>query len=67
MIRETTALGAAYLAGLAAGIWKNTGEIKKLWRCDTVLKSNMETSRRSQLLKGWHKAVGRSLNWEDHE
>lgn len=66
-VRETTALGAAYLAGLAAGVWKNTEEIKKLWSCDTSFLPKMNISKREQLLKGWRKAVGRSLDWEEHK
>jgi len=64
-IRETTALGVAYLAGLATGVWKDTAEIKKLWSCDACFTPDMDSSRREKLLKGWHKAVCRSLNWED--
>lgn len=67
IIRETTALGAAYLAGLATGIWKSCDEIKKLWKCDVTFTPNMEAERREKLLKGWYKAVGRSLDWEEHE
>lgn len=65
-IRETTALGAAYLAGLTTGIWKDTNEIKKLWSCDHSFMPDMEDPEREKLLKGWRKAVGRSLDWEDH-
>jgi glycerol kinase len=66
-VRETTALGAAYLAGLATGVWQNTAEIKKLWACDASFLPGMEASKRQELLKGWRKAVGRSLDWEDHK
>lgn len=66
MIRETTALGAAYLAGLATGVWSSLSEIKQMWRCDVVFESKMEEETRKDLLHGWHKAVGRSLNWEEH-
>jgi glycerol kinase len=64
-IRETTALGAAYLAGLAAGIWKDTAQIKKLWSCDNRFTPDMDGLKREKLLKGWRRAVGRSLNWEE--
>ncbi len=64
-VRETTALGVAYLAGLAVGIWKNTGEIKKLWSCDGCFAPDMESERREKLLNGWRRAVGRSLGWEE--
>lgn len=63
MIRETTALGAAYLAGLAAGVWKDTDEIRKLWNCDTVFQSQMKAERREKLLRDWHRAVERSKGW----
>lgn len=63
MIRETTALGAAYLAGLAVGVWKDTDEIRKLWNCDTVFQSQMKAERREKLLHDWHRAVERSKGW----
>ena len=66
MIRETTALGAAYLAGLATGVWKDTEEIRKLWSCDVTFEPDMEAERREKLLRGWRKAVGRSLDWAEH-
>jgi glycerol kinase len=62
-VRETTALGAAYLAGLAVGFWEGLGEIKTKWQCDKVFGSQMEAGKRETLLAGWHKAVGRSLGW----
>ena len=62
-IRETTALGAAYLAGLATGVWKDTDEIRHLWVCDTAFQPHMEAGEREMLLAGWHKAVGRSRDW----
>ena len=64
-IRETTALGAAYLAGLATGVWKDMEEIKGLWACDTVYKPAMDEAQREKLLAGWHKAVSRSRNWAE--
>lgn len=63
MIRETTALGAAYLAGLAVGVWKDTDEIRKLWNCDTVFQSQMKAERQENLLRDWHRAVERSKGW----
>ena len=62
-IRETTALGAAYLAGLAAGVWKDIDEIRGLWACDTVFCPDMEDAQREKLLADWDDAVGRSRNW----
>lgn len=63
MIRETTALGAAYLAVLAVDVWKDTDEIRKLWNCDTVFQSQMKAERREKLLRDWHRAVERSKGW----
>ncbi|MDR1204422.1 MAG: glycerol kinase GlpK [Peptococcaceae bacterium] len=62
---ETTALGAAYLAGLATGVWKDVGEIEKLRTIGKQYAPNMEEAYRQKLLRGWHKAVGRSLDWEE--
>ena len=62
-IRETTALGAAYLAGLAAGVWSGTGELRRLWRCDTAFSPAMPPEQRERLLEQWHRAVGRSRDW----
>lgn len=61
---ETTAMGAAYLAGLAVGYWKDKEEIKQNWKLDKVFQPNMEETVRREKLNGWHKAVRRSLNWE---
>lgn len=66
VIRETTALGAAYLAGLAAGIWNNTDEIKDSWGIDKTFSPKMADSERGMLLANWNKAVGRSLGWIEH-
>ncbi len=66
VIRETTALGAAYLAGLAAGVWKDRDEIRQLWACDTRYEPEMDESKRQKLLKDWHRAVGRSRGWAEN-
>ena len=66
MVRETTALGAAFLAGLAVGVWKDTDEIRSQLVCDVCFESRMEEEKRETLIRGWHKAVGRSLDWEEH-
>ncbi len=65
MIRETTALGAAYLAGLATGVWKDRDEIQKLWHCDSTFEPSRDEEWRKAQFKGWNKAVGRSLRWAD--
>jgi glycerol kinase len=62
-IRETTALGAAYLAGLATGVWKDREEIQGLWKCEMTFKPDMDQPHREELLGQWHKAVGRSRDW----
>lgn len=62
-IRETTALGAAYLAGLAVGIWKDTEEIAAQWTLDRRFRPAMPEEWREELLTNWHRAVERSLNW----
>jgi glycerol kinase len=58
---ESTALGAAYLAGLAAGVWGGRDELKKQWRADVVFTPRMDGQRRRELLDGWHRAVERPL------
>lgn len=60
---ETTALGAAYLAGLAVGFWQSKEELAKRWQLDTRFENNMEEERRDHLYKGWKKAVTRSMDW----
>lgn len=60
---ETTALGAAYLAGLAVGYWKDKDEIRANWQIGKVFAPAMDDGKRSQLLKGWNKAVKCALIW----
>ncbi|WP_413532136.1 glycerol kinase GlpK [Empedobacter brevis] len=62
-ISETTSLGAAYLAGLAVGYWKNIDEIKVQWKEDKCFKPSMEAEKKEELLKFWKKAVSRTQNW----
>ena len=62
-IRETTALGAAYLAGLATGVWQSEEELSQLWKCETAFQPEMDQAHRDQLMANWHKAVGRSRDW----
>ena len=61
---ETTALGAAYLAGLAVGYWKDKEEIRENWMLGASFTPQMEQEHREQLLKGWKKAVKCALAWE---
>ena len=64
-VTETTALGAAYLAGLAVGFWKSQKDIATQWRQDKRFISKMKPSARRELIANWDKALGRSRNWED--
>ena len=60
---ETTALGAAYLAGIAVGYWKDIQEIRENWKLERTFESTMEASHRDAILDGWHEAVKRSNGW----
>ncbi|MCB0118530.1 MAG: glycerol kinase GlpK [Anaerolineales bacterium] len=62
-VAGTTALGAAYAAGLAVGFWKNTDELKKNWGRDKEWKPKMDAKRRAGLYSGWKKAVTRTFDW----
>lgn len=63
-VLETTAMGCAFLAGLAVGFWESTDEIKKIWELDRKFEPKMNETVRDEKLKGWHKAVSRTLNWD---
>ncbi|OLS03437.1 glycerol kinase GlpK [Tissierella creatinophila] len=62
---ETTALGAAYLAGLAVGFWKNKDEIKDKWSVDRIFTATMEEDKKEKLYKGWKKAISKAVDWEE--
>jgi len=62
-ILETTALGAAYLAGLAAGYWQDTGEIARHWSLEREFAPRMDAGKREQLCRRWEQAVARSRSW----
>ncbi|MEK6795875.1 MAG: glycerol kinase GlpK [Spirochaetota bacterium] len=62
-VTETTALGAAYAAGLAVGVWNDTDTLAKQWREDKRFISSMETKKRDALYRSWKKAVKRSFDW----
>ena len=64
---ETTALGAAYLAGLATGFWKDAEEVKQNWKQGSLFEANMPSERREKLLKGWKKAVRCTFEWAKEE
>ena len=67
MCVETTALGAAYLAGLAVGYWESRDEVVKNWRIDKIFVPQMPEAERRDLIKGWNKAVWYSLGWAKEE
>lgn len=64
-VTETTALGAAYLAGLATGFWKNIDDIASQWQADRRFAPAMKTAQRKRLLTGWNKALTRAAKWEE--
>lgn len=64
-VTETTALGAAYLAGLAVGYWRDTEEISAQWQREREFIPMMSDARREALYQRWQKAVSRSLRWEE--
>ena len=64
---ETTAMGAAYLAGLAVGYWKSKEEVIKNWEIDKVFTPQICEENRTKKIKGWHKAVGRSKGWAESD
>ncbi|MDR0377193.1 MAG: glycerol kinase GlpK [Spirochaetaceae bacterium] len=66
-IQETTALGAACLAGIAVGFWKGLDEVTARRQIDRVFEPSLDQEKREALLAGWHKAVGRSRGWAKPE
>jgi glycerol kinase len=66
VVRETTALGAAYLAGLAVGFWDGPEDVTRNWVLDKEFTPQMADDRRESLYAGWKKAVQRSLDWAEH-
>jgi glycerol kinase len=62
-VQETTALGAAYLAGLAVGYWKSAGDIDGQWQAERTFEPKMSRDQAAALLAGWTKAVGRAKDW----
>ena len=63
IVIETTALGAAYLAGLAVGYWKDKEDISKNWGIEGSFKPHMKAETSIKLLEGWHEAIKRSMGW----
>jgi glycerol kinase len=66
-ITETTALGAAYLAGLAVNYWSDIKEVKQQWQMDRTFSPQIEAGETHSLIKGWHRAVKASIAWADDE
>jgi glycerol kinase len=64
VVAETTALGAAYLAGLAVGYWQDTQDITRNWVLDQQFDPRMDGQQRDRLCRRWQRAVDRTLNWE---
>ncbi len=64
-VTETTALGAAYLAGLAVGYWSGVDEISKQWQVDKKFEPSMDSDKVKELTKGWKRAVNASISWAD--
>jgi glycerol kinase len=62
-VRETTALGAAYAAGLAVGFWSDLDELRLKWRADRTWEPRMSESERQERMAGWRKAVQRAMGW----
>ncbi|WP_068147634.1 glycerol kinase GlpK [Rhodococcoides corynebacterioides] len=67
VVAETTALGAAYAAGLAVGFWASEDEIRENWAEDKTWTPSMDDAERAKLYAGWKKAVTRTLDWVDDE
>jgi glycerol kinase len=63
VVSETTALGAAYAAGLATGYWANEDDLRKNWRADQTWTPQMDKTQRAKLYRGWKRAVKRTLGW----
>jgi glycerol kinase len=65
VVAETTALGAAYAAGLAVGFWNNTDELRQNWNEDERWEPRWNEEQREKGYAGWKKAVSRTLDWVD--
>jgi glycerol kinase len=63
VVTETTALGAAFLAGLAVGYWQSQTEIERKWALDDAFEPQMDQPERERLYAGWKRAVERSRGW----
>ena len=63
VVTETTALGAAYLAGLAVGYWQSVEDIQEQWKVDRAFESGMNEEERERLTNEWHRAVQATINY----
>jgi glycerol kinase len=63
-VRETTALGAAYAAGVAVGYWRDFDDLRSKWKSDQQWNPQMAEADRRKLIAGWHKAIERAMGWE---
>ena len=63
VVSETTALGAAYAAGLAAGLWGSLAELKRQWQADTIYRPGWDDSRRTEGYRGWQLAIEKAKGW----
>jgi glycerol kinase len=66
-VTETTARGAAFLAGLATGVWRDQDEIRSLWELDREFRPTIEPPRRERLMRGWRRAVERAKGWAEDD
>lgn len=64
-VTETTAMGAAYLAGLAVGVWESREQVAALWRTDRIFQPQWSEDQRAERLRQWHRAVLRAMNWAE--
>ena len=64
-VAETTALGAAYLAGLAVGFWKSQEDIAQQWQVDKRFTPRMKPAERKRIASGWDRALSRAKAWEN--
>ena len=65
VIRETTALGAAYLAGLSTGVWSSIDEISSTQKIDKIFSPEISAEKKNEMVSKWKKAIGRTLDWEN--
>jgi len=66
-VLEVTALGSAFLAGLAVGFWSDLEEVRSKATIEREFRPSIETTERNVRYKGWQKAVARVRSWEDHD